>query len=185
MWNLIFFSHLIINSWYKAQVLGFPNIFQEGTRVAQSYMLYSCCTSFKDERSSVLPQQTQEMNSIEVSRNPGRQITNRLSWRKESLVMSGSDISGWKLESGNCFSLSGCCVDLYVQGPTGKSVQTGCCCSCILEDKSWKKKFPHHSVSLADWKQFTWGAIRLDLWSLSVKVNIKKRLKFVLFPWGY
>lgn len=35
----------------------------------------SCFTSLKDERSSLLPQQTQEMNSTEVSRNPGRQIT--------------------------------------------------------------------------------------------------------------
>lgn len=154
----------------------------------QASALYSCCTSFKDERSSVLPQPTQEMNSIEVSRNPGRLITNRLSWRKESLVMSGSDICVWKLESGNCFSLSGCCVDLCVQGPVGYSVQTGCRCSCIVEDKSWekKKKFPHHCVLLAKWKQFTWGAVGPDLFcSVSLQVNTEERLRFVLFPRGY
>lgn len=131
------------------------------------------------------------MNSIEVSRNPGRQITNRLSWRKESLVMSGSDICGrktWKWQLFLTLWLLRICGSVCLESRGNKCTDMGVAVVAFLKinlGEKKKKTSPHHSVSVTEWKQFTRGVKGPDLFgSISVQVNIAERLRFPPIPMG-
>lgn len=110
--------------------------------------------------------------------------------------MSGSVICGRKLESGNCFSLPDSLrVSGYVcLGSRGKpAIQTGCSCTCILDDKSrvgkQKKKQKDISTSFCFLLQNESNSHeglkdQISLAASPAEVNIAERLRLPTIPTG-
>lgn len=133
-----------------------------------------------DERWTVFPQQTQKMNFTD-----GSQIANRLS-RQNSLVASGSDICGRKL---NCdySSLAGC------RSAVCSSVCSGSCgnkCTGRVLLQSFfffltinAEENLHPSVLLKEGKQSARGVKGSDLFgSSSAPANTAESLRFSAVP---
>lgn len=151
-------SHLIINTLNWGQVLDFPHIFFRRTQESSSKALYRMLVSPPSKmKAAVLPQQTQEMNSTEVSRNPGCHITNRLSWRKRTSChvwfrYLWSETWKWQL----FLTLTAACLRICVFRVSWEQVyrQAVAAVAFLMMnlEKKKNKTTPHPCLSLTEWK---------------------------------
>lgn len=150
-------------------------------------VLCCCCTSFLDKRGSVLPQQTQEMNSTEVSRNPGRLIANKQAQmtKRKSCLAQISLLGNLKVAIVSCY-LTALGVCLF-RTPWERVHRQGVVVVELFKIyPGGKKKSQHLSVPLLEWKLFTYGVKEADLWQIIwIKISPVEYLKCSLFPLTY